>query len=360
MNLAVMRLDILCWTVPVAIALMLAAFPPRAGHLPAATPHGPKRVAIYPPVAAAYATLGNASDLSAASLPERQMIAAGALGAIFPPLRHLQSLATVGGRSAIPSDPEQLLLLAPSNIIVWAWATGGLEALGFPSEEISSTETASLWKRIGVIAQGPGNTEIYLATFTQSIRKISEAIARAEPQQGRRVLILWRTDLADWRLATAANLQMRYLLQTGAARPLVAMHRRQVGAGSLPVDKEAILELATAVIFLACCAPVDDTPQTLYADPALQSLKAVRERRVYKQPAGAARMDGLVEWPLLLRWYAELLFPDRLPQTFRDDFKRAYRDAYHYSVSDRELDDMIFMNENRSSAGYLRFAGAPQ
>ena len=40
---------------------------------------------------------------------------------------------------------------------------------------------------------------------------------------------------------------------------------------------------------------------------------------------------------------------------FRKEFKAAYQEVYHYSLSDDEIDRNIFLDENRSSAGYGRF-----
>jgi iron complex transport system substrate-binding protein len=101
--------------------------------------------------------------------------------------------------------------------------------------------------------------------------------------------------------------------------------------------------------------PGDRTTMKEIADrPEFQSLRAVRERRIYKLPEHT-NMNELVEDPLLLTWMAELFYPDAMPRQLRDEYKETFQEVYHYSVSDDEIDKVIYLEENRHSAGYERF-----
>ena len=64
--------------------------------------------------------------------------------------------------------------------------------------------------------------------------------------------------------------------------------------------------------------------------------------------------DGLVSWPLLARWLAELLHPD-LPATLRDDMRATYLRWTGYAMTDADLDEALAVTDNRGAANAARF-----
>ena len=349
------------WVALTVTALLFSAFPPRLPGKGEARDklaiQAARRVAIYPPLVAAYLTVDDtAGNILAVSEGDRLDVARGLFGQMFPPLRHVLNLAMLGGRSAVPGDPEQVLLLAPDRVIVWAWARGGLENIGVPLEPIASTDLSETWRRIGQIAEKPERVDDLIASFRKSQHELVETVDRLQVRKGRRVLIVWRNGANVWNVAGDGNRQAQYLKEIGAADPPVWFPKKPASIGSASVNVEVLLKLDPEVVFLPCCRALNDDPATFYAEPSLQPLTAVQERRVYKEPSGAARMDGIVEWPLLLRWCAELLYPTKLGSNFRDDFRHAYAKTFGVLVSDKDLDDMLFLRENSMSADYSRFA----
>ncbi len=342
-----------------ATILFLSVCPPqidsRADELMADTSlSAPTRLAIYPPLLASYLTIeGSSAHILAVSGAERKAIATGLFGRIFPTIKRL---------SLVSADPEQILLLAPDKIIVWSWMIGGLEKVGIPIERMDTTDLIDTWKRLGQIAQRPGRADDFVSSFMQHESRLIETVAELPVRKGQRVVIVWRNGPDGWNVASSGHRQAQYLKKLGAADPPEWLPMKGSSSGNLRVGVETLLNLDPDTIFLSCCAPLNDTPQTFYSEPVFLALKAVQDRRVYKQPIGGARMDGAIEWPLLLRWYAELLYPRELDMKFRSDFKRAYDETYGIAVSDGELDDILFLAENSLSANYSRFAGhsAPQ
>jgi hypothetical protein len=67
-----------------------------------------------------------------------------------------------------------------------------------------------------------------------------------------------------------------------------------------------------------------------------------------------------VEEPLMLRWFAEILYPGQISGSLRTEYKKTYAEVYHYSVSDDEIDRTLYLKDNLQSAGYERFARASQ
>jgi iron complex transport system substrate-binding protein len=120
-------------------------------------------------------------------------------------------------------------------------------------------------------------------------------------------------------------------------------------------DVEQLL-LADPGIILFGFYPDDHTTMRQITDrPEFRPLRAVREGRIYRLPADTF-MNEPVEDPLLLMWMAEVFYPDIMPRRLREEYKETYREVYHYAISDDEIDKAIYLEENRLSAGYDRFA----
>ncbi len=98
-----------------------------------------------------------------------------------------------------------------------------------------------------------------------------------------------------------------------------------------------------------------DRPNNWYEDPARAALSAVRNRRIYREPVAGSRFSGLVEFPLRLRWMAELMYTGSLRSELRGDFAGTYQDTYGYALNDEEISSALFMEDNLASAGYERF-----
>ncbi len=341
-----------CWGSMTATVLSLSVCPPQIDSradevLPRALPSAPMRLAIYPPLLASYLTIdGTSAHVLAVSEAERKSIASGLFGRIFPSIKSL---------SVVPADPEQMLLLAPDKIIAWSWAPAELGKVGIPIERMDTTDLIGTWKRLGQIAQRPERADDFVSSFIQHVGRLIETIADLPVRKDQHVIIVWRNGPEGWNVASSGHRQAQYLKKLGAAAPPEWLSMKGITVGNLRVGVETLLNLDPDTIFLSCCAPLNDNPQTFYSEPVFQALKAVQNRRVYKQPSDGTRMDALVEWPLLLRWYAELLYSCELGRTFRDDFTRAYSQIYGITTSDDELNTILFMNENSLSANYWRF-----
>jgi iron complex transport system substrate-binding protein len=346
----------------VIATLFLGAWPPqaflnRAGRAESAIRPDPRRVAVYPPFLAAYVTIDqSASHVAAASESERRQVAAGLFGNIFPELQDLRAVSTLGRNSAIPGDREQILLLAPDAVVVWAWSSGGVEMLGVPLISIGNSDAFAAWRSIG-LAEAKEQRVDWLTRRSEdendSLVTEVEGLHLGERQSA---MMLWRNGTDGWSMAAGGHAVARRLRRLGASGPSLALPMSFMNTSNVPVNVETLLRFDPDVIFLACCASAPETPSALFGDPTLQPLTAVRNRRIYIEPIGGARMDGLVELPLLSRWCAELLYPNQLGQKFRSQYREAYEEVYGFIVDDDALDHLISFEENKASAGYLRFA----
>ena len=112
-------------------------------------------------------------------------------------------------------------------------------------------------------------------------------------------------------------------------------------------DEERLLALDPDIIFITGLVA---SPREFMRDPRRQGLKAVLERRVYKRFGGS-----IVTKPIAMRWIAEIAYPERLQPKVRQQLRDRILDAFGYRLSEDQIDRMLNVNENSSSAGAERF-----
>jgi hypothetical protein len=116
----------------------------------------------------------------------------------------------------------------------------------------------------------------------------------------------------------------------------------------LAIDPDMIITMAT-------------DPGDIMKDPRWRGLKAVRDRRVYKQPMwrrfnNEYRYDlgrGLFFAPLTLRWTAEVAHPATMPRKLRQKFKDRFKNFYGYTLTEGALDNYLRIKDNFNSYNYL-------
>ena len=80
------------------------------------------------------------------------------------------------------------------------------------------------------------------------------------------------------------------------------------------------------------------TPQEILEDPDWQTIRAVKNGRVYKMPALAAAWDTPVPDSLLgIMWLAHALYPNEISIDLASECRTFYRDFYGYTLSDEEV-----------------------
>jgi iron complex transport system substrate-binding protein len=319
------------------------------------SPQRPSRIALFPPLLSAYATIaGSAEPIVASSAGEKELATTGILGHVFPRLKDISLLSTVGGRSAVPSDPESVLALDPDLTVTWAWATGGLEKLGTPLAVIRSVDPVAMWRDAAKSLRDEVEIERLVRFYNSQLAHLRTMLDHYPDHSPHKLLLVWKSGTGQWRAAGRNHRVMSDLSRLGIADSIKLGLPLDSGAGSLPIDIEAIIDFDPDILVLPCCTSEDDMPESIYNDRALKSVSAVRNRRVYKAPSGGARMDGLVEYPLLLHWYAAIVYPELDLGDWRARFRSAYREIYAYDVSDRDMERLLSVNDNSNSAHFRR------
>lgn len=81
------------------------------------------------------------------------------------------------------------------------------------------------------------------------------------------------------------------------------------------------------------------------------TVKAVKEKRVYKVPMGIYRWDAPgVETPLMMEWLAHVLQPELFKELdVRADAKKFYEEFMHYNISEADMAQIFADEANKNS-----------
>ncbi|OBS50900.1 hypothetical protein A8B73_19180 [Methylosinus sp. 3S-1] len=312
-----------------------------------------RRAVIYAPVAWHYATLDGIEHI--AGLPvegETNELSRRLLRFVFPDASRLAHAPT-RGESAIPGDPEAFLALHADAALSWSWMASGLRALGAPVVPLdadpartNATNMEETWRLLADVSrQRPRFDEL----ARRYRREMNEVIATV-PLSGAPPRVAYFYQLEPVVLAVSWT-RIASLLEMVGAQNIVRTER-------FP-QKEELMALAPDVVVLSGFIESDAVASFL-ADPAFRCLPAVRTRRVYREPMGGARMEGLLEEPLMLQWLVEILYPEKMAPKMREKFSRAYEEAFGVALSEAALDEALSLEENARARDGERFARTPE
>ena len=250
------------------------------------------------------------------------------------------------------SGPEDLLRLDPDAILDWNIHSNELRDAGIRhliqlriDDQNQTAVRFQLWTLLGQMTGHTGRVAHLTARYSDQIAKISTHISASKDSPAR-VAIL-SSDAGVWWIGRKGSYYNELLQLAGAVNPARNVDWAMFGLEQLiALDPDAILLID----------PGDHSaPAKLYERPEMNAVRAVRMRRVYRIPDQPLFSTPVMD-PLLIRWMAELFYPDAMTKELRDAYRSTYREVLHYALSDDEIDDALFLKENEASSGYGRFA----
>lgn len=275
----------------------------------------------------------------------------GLFGEMYP---ESKSTTTISPSSFTPNI-ETITKLEPD--VVFQWADQG-DGLVEPLENAGFKTVCLLY-----------GTQGYLETWVQLFSTIL-----GKEERG--------TEIVDWMHTEIARLQKEL---AGVRTPVRTVHLGQSGDGYSASNKSSYMhywmELAGGQNMAADNISAENvvsaeqlitwdpevitlggfdarTPAEVYADKALASVSAVRNRRVYKAPLGGYRWEvPCAESPLMWQWAAELYHPQLTGHTLRAAMAEKIAYLYNYEMSEAQIDAALRMELNSESAGYDVFRG---
>lgn len=357
------------------IAVMLASMPPSlsrnqpvgtlkdaSGHSIALAPPA-RRIVMFPPVLWDYLGLGaDAKRLAAVSKLVRDSVTDSILHATYPAIAAVSTVVTRGAGTALPADAEDVMRHDPDAVLSWDALSDNLTNLDLPVVKLllnaktrgNEPHTADI-ANLRVMANLTGEqrtAEEMVGTYLAAVKRVSRRADEARAAAGRpsRAMFLSVRGGGQLYLEAPPFLQGRALQMAGADT------KDFLPAGNFSAEQLLIWD--PDVIFLDCCYGNHTPPAFFYDDPRFAGMSAVHNRRIYVAPAGVARMENMLEWPLLVSWLAEVLYPGHMAHTVRSDLARLYQEHYGFRPTPLELDTMLAIAENAASRDYALVGGA--
>lgn len=312
-------------------------------------------VAIPIPLASmVMAVDGGVGRLSGINAAARSDIDEGLLGRMFPAAAQVP--AQVAGENFVPNG-EALAAARPDLVIQWGDRGDAIVApirnLGLPVLTLRYGDSllAAGWLRLTGQALGkPERGEALARWFEGRVAELERRGAAIPEARRPRVLYLMRARSA-LQVAGKGTSMDGDIRRAGGINPAAGL------PGFAQVGVEQILAWNPDVILLNNFEP-GLNPETLFRDSRFTGVKALSERRVYLYPRGGFRWDPpSQETPLAVDWLFSVLHPGQGEPGLRQRIVAAYRELYGYPLSEADLDQLLRLKENGSSARYRELLG---
>lgn len=308
---------------------------------------------IFAPVSSIYLTIdGDPGHIAAVSSPRfgGNELSRGLLRRVFPAVRDLARAPTLGGDTVAPGDPEAILLTRSDAIMSWSWFAAPLLRIGAPLVQLDSRASGDvsrsveqLWRLIGAIADRQERVDFLIRRHQAELDAFSKDRPAAPVR--RKVAYLFQIDPLIMAFGG-----------TGIDADLDRVNADNIGASlhspHMTIEELIVREPEVIIIF---AYPSDDAVRRLLDNPALRCVPAVRSRKVYREPHGGTRMEGMVEEPIMLQWMSEVIYPEWAGWRFRMKLRQAYAEVYGVVLTDDGIDEALVLRENAGSAEYARF-----
>lgn len=276
----------------------------------------------------------------------------GIFGTIFP---ESKKTTTIAGADFVP-NVETVMGLAPDVVLQWAdmgdeiiqpLEAAGLKVIGLTYGTQKMMET---WVTFFGKLLGKDERAADLLDWMHEETAAVTALVKPYLADGRQKVLYLKASADGFTTATGADYVTHWTELAGGRN--VA---ENVSADAPQVSTEQIIAWDPEVIFLS--AFDEKAPADLYADKSLSSVRAVRDRRVYKVPLGGYRWDPpCCESPLMWRWAAQVLHPEIAARNgLREKIRSTFTMLYGYGISAARTDDVLRLDLNAKSAGYAAF-----
>lgn len=317
----------------------------------------PRRLIFMPiPAPSTFITIdGSADKIVGMNSYSATAMRDGIMGKLFPGLSRIKTDVVMNASDPTSFAPniESVLALQPDLIFQWATATDNIEALdrlGIPTLGLRVSTDEDFVRYVTIMGQVAGK-EQRAATLLQrqndERQRLTKELGALKPEERPRVLYFNRaTNML--RVSGKGTFNDYYIGLAGG--------RNAAGDTSLmsTVTIEQIMTWNPQVILLGNFD--EATPADIYADPRWQGIDAVKNRRVYRMPMGGYRWDPpSQESALTWAWLAGLLHPEREHTDLRAAMRDWYAFLYAHTLTDDEIDGILFVDKNRASAGYERY-----
>lgn len=276
----------------------------------------------------------------------------GIFGTIFP---ESKKTTTIAGADFVP-NVETVMGLEPDVVLQWAdmgdeiikpLEAAGLKVVGltYGTQKMMETWVTFFGKLLGKDERAAGLLD-WMNEEDAAVAKLVKPYLAA----GRQKVLYLRASADGFTTAGGSDYVTHWTELAGGTNVAA-----DVSADAPQVSTEQIIAWDPEVIFLS--AFDEKAPADIYADTSLSTVRAVRDRRVYKVPLGGYRWDPpCCESPLMWRWVAQVLHPEIAARNgLREKIRSTFTMLYGYDISAARTDDVLRLDLNTKSTGYAAF-----
>jgi iron complex transport system substrate-binding protein len=249
-------------------------------------------------------------------------------------------------------NPDLVFAFADEAGLIDPYVTAGITALGIKAASAAggdALETLRGWFNVLAYTGGDkAGMESILTEGEAAKQMIASAIAAA-PEPNPRAVIIFSTAGNNLEIAGGNFFSEYWLKNTGAEDPASKEFK-----GRKIVNMEQIYAWDPDIIYITNFTSLqpEDVYRNATAGQDWSSLKAVKNRRVYKIPLGIYRwFPPSGDAPLMLKWMAQKNHPAVFTYSIESEIKDYYAKHYGYSLNDEEV-SFILNPAKAAAAGY--------
>lgn len=248
----------------------------------------------------------------------------------------LGSLPSAGCKTNV--NLEELMRLEPELVISsvdYETINNDIERISIPIVQIDLEEAENLAKSYEIIGEIFGKekeAQEFIDYYNQKVNAVRETGNGIPDNERKRIYFGQRSPLQtlgdDYYEAEIARI-------AGASNAA-----KGLSGGDNTVSMEQVYEWdPSAVVLLPYCpASVAD----ILADPAWQSLSAVKEKQVFRMPKYLMSWELPVPESILgTLWLQSVIYPEYVSFDIKDEIKNFYQKFYRIDLSDEDVDDIF-------------------
>jgi iron complex transport system substrate-binding protein len=246
---------------------------------------------------------------------------------------------------------EELLKLSPDAVIYWAEYTNQynvMSAAGIPAVGVKTqgggdaiTTMESWLKIMALMFSVSGNADRVIQYGRDIQREIAEKTGPIPDSQKPKTLMLYGHNAQEISAGSTGEYGGFWVESTGGVN--VAREIR----GNPKVNMEQIYEWDPDIIVITTFSQTmpDDLYNNTVPGQDWSHVKAIKERKVFKEPLGVYRWyPPSGDAPLMVKWMAQIQHPDLFTYDMREEVKKYYKEFYDYTLTDDQADGILTSN----------------
>lgn len=314
---------------------------------------------ILPLASAVTMYLGDGSRIVGMHPASMSAAKSGLLGELHPEVlqadTHFIQGANLNLESLMALKPDLVLINASDRRMLDRVRAAGLTAFGISAVkwhyDVEATYEGWMRSLKALFPDAKANSAAMAEKFRHYRTLIAERTSNLSDAQRRTVLFIVRTDARQLVVSGEKFFGEYWAKAVGAKN---AAHELKAENANAVVTMESIYAWNPDIVLLTNFTPLqpNDLIEGRDAGRDWTSVKAVKDRRIYKMPLGLYRsFTPTADTPLTLLWLAKTIYPERFADIdLQAETEHFYRDVFGLSLTEAQI-KTIYAPQARASVG---------